>query len=116
VPRPRWWLTGAGRSSSYGAPFSMRFNPTDEAHRGNSPMGSSNGRVDRSRACDGGRLAPTFGDELQRSAGDEIRLRGGIVRCRRAVWCWLGAAGSPTEQRRARVAGRVSIFANQNSL
>jgi hypothetical protein len=79
-------------------------------------MGSSNGGVDRSRACDGDRLAPTFGDELQRSAGDEIRLRGGIVRCRRAVWCWLSAAGSPTEQRRARVAGRVSIFANQNSL
>jgi hypothetical protein len=67
---------------------------------------SSNGGGDQSRARDGGRLTPTFSDvddELQRSAGDEIRLRGG------------GAMGSPTEQQRARVMARVSIFMNQNS-
>jgi hypothetical protein len=49
-------------------------------------MGSSSGGGDQSRACDCGQLAPTFGDvgdELQRSADDEIRLRGGGVTCRR---------------------------------
>jgi hypothetical protein len=47
--------------------------------KGNIPRGSSNGGGDRSRVRDSGRLAPTFSDvenELQRSAGDEIRLRG----------------------------------------
>jgi hypothetical protein len=75
-------------------------------------------RSDQSRACDGSRLAPTFGDvddELQQSAGDGIRLRGGGATCRRATWCWLGAVGSPTEQLRARAAARVSIFVDQNS-
>jgi hypothetical protein len=47
--------------------------------KGNIPRGSSNGGGDRSRVRDSGRHAPTFSDvdnELQRSAGDEIRLRG----------------------------------------
>jgi hypothetical protein len=70
--------------------------------QGNSPRGSSNGGGGRSRACDGGRLAPTFGDiedELQWSASDEIRLRKGGVTRRRAMWCWFAVAGSPTERR-----------------
>jgi hypothetical protein len=54
-------------------------------------------------------------DELQRSIGDEIRLRGGGVTCRKATWCWLGVAGSPTKRQRARVVARVLIFADQNS-
>jgi hypothetical protein len=80
-------------------------------------MGSSNDGGDQSRARDVGRLAPTFGDvkdELQRSADDEIRLRGGGATRRRATWCWLGATGSPTERQRARAVARVSIFADQN--
>jgi hypothetical protein len=87
--------------------------------QGNSPRRSSNGGGDRSRAHDAGRLAPTFGDvedELERSSDDEIRLRGGGAICRRVMWCWLCAAGSPTERWRARAATRVSIFANQISL
>jgi hypothetical protein len=32
APQPWRWFTGAERSSRYGAPFSMRFNPTDAAH------------------------------------------------------------------------------------
>jgi hypothetical protein len=67
---------------------------------------------------DAGRLAPTFGDvegELERSAVDEIRLRGGDATHRRVTWCWLGAAGSPKEKWRAWVAARVSIFVDQNS-
>jgi hypothetical protein len=51
----------------------------------------------RSGACDDSQLAPSFGDiddELQRSIGDEIRLRGGGT-----TWCLLGAAGSPMERR-----------------
>jgi hypothetical protein len=50
---------------------------------------------------DDGRLAPTFGDvddELQWLADDEIRLRGGGATRRRATWCWLGMARSPTER------------------
>jgi hypothetical protein len=46
--------------------------------KGNSPRGSSNSGGDQSRACDGGRLGPTFSDvddKLQRSVDDEIRLR-----------------------------------------
>jgi hypothetical protein len=85
--------------------------------KGNSPRGSLKGWGDRSRARDGGQLAPTFGDvddELQRSIGDEIRLRGGGATHRRATKCWLGTARSPTEQQRAMVAARVSIFADQN--
>jgi hypothetical protein len=85
---------------------------------GNSPRGSSSSRGDRSRAHDGGQLAPTFGDvddKLQRSTGEEIRLCGGGATHRRAMWCWFGAARSPSERRRARVAARVSIFADQNS-
>jgi hypothetical protein len=81
-------------------------------------MGSSNSGGDQSRARDVGRLAPTFGDvkdELQRSADDEIRLRGGDATRRRVTWCWLGVTGSPTERRRARAVARVSIFADQNS-
>jgi hypothetical protein len=68
--------------------------------QGNSPGGSSNDGGDRSRARDADRLATTFGDvegELQRSADDEIRLHGGGVTRRRAMWCCLGVAGSPTE-------------------
>jgi hypothetical protein len=86
--------------------------------KGNSLRGSSNGRGDRSRAHDAGRLAPIFGDvedELQRSAGDEIRLCGGGATRRRATWCWFHAAGSPTERRQARAVARVSIFVDQNS-
>jgi hypothetical protein len=67
---------------------------------------SLNGGGDRSRARVGGRLTRTFNDaddELQRSAGDEIRLCGG------------GTMGSPTERQRARATARVSIFTNQNS-
>jgi hypothetical protein len=63
------------------------------------------------------RLTPTFGDvedELQWSDDDEIRLRGGGATHRRVMWCWLRAAGSPTERQRARAAGRVSIFVDQN--
>jgi hypothetical protein len=66
---------------------------------------------------DTGRLAPTFGDvedELQRSIGDEIRLRRGGATRRRVTLCWLRAVGSPTERRRARAVARVSIFADQN--
>jgi hypothetical protein len=66
----------------------------------NSPRGSSNGEGDQSWARDGGQLAPTFGDvkdELQQSAGDEIRLREGGATRRRVMWCWLGVTGSPTE-------------------
>jgi hypothetical protein len=69
---------------------------------GNSPRGSSSSGGDRNRMCNGGRVAPTFGiidDELQRSVGDEIRLRGGSVTHRRVTWCLLGAARSPTERR-----------------
>jgi hypothetical protein len=70
--------------------------------KGNSPRGSSNCGGDRSRACNGGRLAPTFrdvDDELQRSADNEIRLRGGGATRRRVMWCLLGAARSPTQRR-----------------
>jgi hypothetical protein len=69
---------------------------------GNSPRGSSSDGGDQSRAHDGGQLALAFGDvndELQWSADDDIRLRGGGTTCRRATWCWLGAARSPTERR-----------------
>jgi hypothetical protein len=62
---------------------------------GNSPRGSSKGGGDRSRAHDGGRLAPTFGvvdDELQRSANDEIRLRG-------AAWHVEGRRGAGSTRR-----------------
>jgi hypothetical protein len=68
--------------------------------KGNSPRGSSSGGGDRSRVRNNGRLAPTFGDidnKLERSASDDIRLRGGGTTHRRATWCWLGTAGSPTE-------------------
>jgi hypothetical protein len=85
---------------------------------GNSPRGSSSGGGDRSRAHDGGRLAPTFGDvknELQWSAGDEIRLWWGDVTRRRAMCRWLGAARSLMEIQRARATARVSIFADLNS-
>jgi hypothetical protein len=70
--------------------------------KGNLPRGYSNGGGDRSRARDGGRHAPTFSDvddELQQSAGDEIRLRGGNVTRRGATCCWLSVARSPTERR-----------------
>jgi hypothetical protein len=70
--------------------------------KGNSPRGSSNVEGDRSRARDGGGLAPTFGDindELQKSAGDDIRLHGGGATRRRAMLCWLGTARSPMERR-----------------
>jgi hypothetical protein len=70
--------------------------------KGNSPRGSSNTEGDQSRACDGDWLAPTISDvddKLQRSVSDEIKLRGGGVTHRRVMWCWLGAAGSPMEQR-----------------
>jgi hypothetical protein len=86
--------------------------------KGNSPRGSSNGGGDWSRASDGSRLAPSFGDiddELQQSTGDDIRLCGGSATCRRATWCWLGTARSPTERWRARAAARISLFLDQNS-
>jgi hypothetical protein len=98
---PRWWFVGAWRSSRYGALFLMKFNPMDVAHPWNAPRGSLNGGGDQSRACDAGRLAPTFSDvedELQRSATNEIRLRRGGVTRRRVTWCWLSMAGSPTER------------------
>jgi hypothetical protein len=90
----------------------------DAVHPGELTLGSSNGGGDRGRVHDAGRLGPTFGDiedELQRSVDDEIRPRGGGATRRRAMWCCLGAAGSPTEQRRARATARVSIFVDQNS-
>jgi hypothetical protein len=77
-----------------------------------------NDRGDWSRARDVGWLAPTFDDvedELQRSVGDEIRLRGGGATRRRVMWCWLRVVGSPTERRRARATAKVSVFADQNS-
>jgi hypothetical protein len=86
--------------------------------KGNSPRGSSSYGHDRSRARDGGRLAPTFGvidDELQRSADDEIRLRGGGATRRWATWFLLGAVRSPTEQWRARAMARFSVFVDHNS-
>jgi hypothetical protein len=86
--------------------------------QGNSPRGSSNGRGDGSRARDGDWVAPTFTDvedDLQRSAGDEIRLCRGSMTCRWATWCWLGAMGSPTERWWARAVARVSVFLDQNS-
>jgi hypothetical protein len=73
----------------------------DAMNQGELTWGSSNGGGDRSGARDGGQLAPTFGDvddELQRLAGNEIRLRGGGATHRRVKWCWLCAAGSPTER------------------
>jgi hypothetical protein len=85
---------------------------------GSSPRGSSSGSGDWSRAHDGGRLAPTFGDvenELQWSAGDEIRLWWGDATRRRAMCRWLGVARSPMELQRARATARVSTFADQNS-
>jgi hypothetical protein len=118
TPRPRRWLAGAGRSVRYGAPLWRGLTLRTWRIKRNSPRGSSNGGVDQSTARDGGQLAPIFGDvddELQRSVGDEIRLRGGGVTHRRATWCWLNAAGSPTERRWARAVARVSIFEDQNS-
>jgi hypothetical protein len=60
VPRPQQWLIGARRCSRYGAPFFMRFNPTDAAHKGNTPRGSSNGGVTKvGRATAVGLLQPS---------------------------------------------------------
>jgi hypothetical protein len=76
-----------------------------------------NGGGDRSRVHDTGRLAPTFDDiedELQRSAGDEIRLCGGGVTLRRATLYWLSVVSSGMERWRARAVVRVLIFADQN--
>jgi hypothetical protein len=67
---------------------------------GNSPRGSSSSGGDLSRAHDGDRLAPSFrdvDDEVQRSAGNEIRLCGGDATHRRVMGHWLGTARSPTE-------------------
>jgi hypothetical protein len=59
----------------------MRFCPYGcGGARGTNLGGSSSGEGGRSRVCDGGRLASTFGiinDELQQSANDEIRQSGG---------------------------------------
>jgi hypothetical protein len=85
---------------------------------GYSPRGPSSGRGDQSTVRDGSWLAPTFGvidNELQWSADNEIRLRGGSVMCRRAMWHWFGAVRTPTERWWARAVVRVSLFANQDS-
>jgi hypothetical protein len=71
-----------------------------QCSEGNSPRGPSSGGGNRSRARDGGQLAPTFGvvdDELQRSIDNEIRLHGGGATRRRAMWCWLSVVRSPME-------------------
>jgi hypothetical protein len=115
TPRPRWWIAGAGHSSRYDAPFSMRFNPTDAAHRGELTYFERRG--DQSRGHDGSRLAPSFGDVddvLQRLANDKIRLHGDGATRRRATWCWLSVARSPMERWWARAVTRVSIFEDQN--
>jgi hypothetical protein len=107
----RWWrserrrrLVGAGRSSLTGHHFRCGLTLRTRHIEGNSPRRSSSDWGDRSRVRDDGRLARTFGDvddELQWLANDEIRLRGGGTTRRRAAWCWLGLARSPTEQWRA---------------
>jgi hypothetical protein len=68
----------------------------------NSPRGSSSGGGGRSRACDGGWLASTFGvvdNELQRSVGDEIRQSGGDLTRRRMMWRWFGVVRPPMARR-----------------
>jgi hypothetical protein len=68
-------------------------------------------------ARDAGRLAPTFGDiedELQRSAGDLIRLRGGGATRRRVTWCWLRVMGSPMERQRARTGTIYMYFCTES--
>jgi hypothetical protein len=114
--RRGWWGGGAPQPRHR---FRWGLTLWTQRIKGNSPRGSSNGGGNRSRVRDGGWLAPTISDvdnELQRSADNEIRLRGGGTTCRRATWCWLGVAGSPMERRRARMVARVSIFADWNSL
>jgi hypothetical protein len=72
-----------------------------QRNEGNSPRGSSRGGGDWSRAHDGGRLTRSFGvvdNELQWSADNKIRLRGGGAMHRRATWCWFGAARPPMER------------------
>jgi hypothetical protein len=89
-----------------------------QRNEGNSPRGSLSDRGDRSRACDGGRLVPTFGvidDKLQRSTGNKIRLREGGATRRRVMWHWFSPVRPPTKQRRARAAVRVLLFADQDS-
>jgi hypothetical protein len=71
----------------------------------------------RNRACDGGRLASTFGvihNELQRSVSDEIRQCGGSTTHRKMMWHWFGMARPPMARWRARAAARISLYVDQN--
>jgi hypothetical protein len=54
--------TPARQPEGYNEPFSMRSSPTGRHGMTNSPKGVLGGSGDRSSACDGGRLAPIFGD------------------------------------------------------
>jgi hypothetical protein len=112
------WLIKDERSSHYGALFLWDLPLRMHCGERNSPWGSSSGGGNRSTACDGGRLAPTYGvvdDELQRSASNEIRQSGGGVMRRRMTWCWFGVVRPRMERWQARAVARVSLFVDQYS-
>jgi hypothetical protein len=91
---------GPGVARATGHHFRRGLTLRTRCIKGNSHRGSSNGGGDWSRARDGGRLSPTFGNvdnELQQSADDENRLCRGGVTCIRVTWCWLSEVESPTE-------------------
>jgi hypothetical protein len=88
-----------------------------QCSKGNSPSRYSSGGGNRSRARNGGRLAPTCGiidDVLQRSADNEISQSGGGATHRRMTWRWIGVVRPPMERQRARVVARVLLFAYQD--